>query len=84
VKLDFSYDGNVVGHFLDVSAYPRATGRYRYMPYRSLGHLRFREECRRSGSARCSYPGPDGLVTFVARAGDEYGVLEIDDVRDSP
>jgi hypothetical protein len=61
-----------------------ATGRYRYMPYRGLGHLRLQEECRRSGSALCSYPGSDGLVTFVARAGAEYGILEIDEVRDAP
>jgi hypothetical protein len=79
VKLDFEYDGIPTGYFTDGASYPSAPGAYRYMPYRSLGHLRMHEELAGSGSARCTYAGPEGRMTFLVRACPKYGVLVLDD-----
>jgi hypothetical protein len=79
VKLDFEYDGIPAGCFTEGSSYPSAPGSYRYMPYRNLGHLRMHEELRGAGSARCTYVGPEGRMTFLVRACPEYGVLVLDD-----
>jgi hypothetical protein len=82
MKLDFSCDGLVAGQFIDMTSYPKAPGRYAYMPYRGPGHLRLQDECRRSGFARCTYVEPTGQVSFRARAVGEYGVLDVDEIGD--
>ena len=84
VKLDFRCGGKLAGQFIDVATYPKMPGRYRYMPYRGPGHLFLQEECRRSGFARCTYAGPSGEIAFVVRAGTEHGILELDEIHESP
>jgi hypothetical protein len=79
VKLDFDYGGIPAGCFTEGTSYPSTPGRYTYMPYRSVGHLRMHEELRRSGSARCTCMGPEGRLTFLVRACPEYGILVLDD-----
>jgi hypothetical protein len=82
-KLDFSCGGKIAGRFIDLATYPKTAGRYRYMPYRGPGHLLLQEECRRSGFARCTYPEPNGQVSFRVRTAAEYGVLDVDEIYES-
>ena len=79
MKLDFECDGISAGRFTEGASYPRAPGTYRYMPYRSLGHLRMHEKLRGMGSARCTCAASEGRMTFLVRACPEYGVLVLDD-----
>ncbi len=41
-KLEFLLNGIAVGYFED-SEYPRQDGRYRYVPYRSVGHYQMQQ-----------------------------------------
>jgi hypothetical protein len=50
-RLDFYIDENPVGHFL-WDGYPTNPGRYRYDPYRGVGHLLMKEALKR-GTAEC-------------------------------
>ena len=81
MKLIFCFADQAVGHFIEIEEYPARPGRYRYMPYRGPGHLRFQEECARNGLARCAFKTAAGLVTFSARPTEEAAVVSIDDVR---
>lgn len=81
MKVDFSFEGIPAGRLLDVEGPPDVPGTYRYDPYRSLGHLRFREAIARAGFARAVCTTPRGSLTFRARAGAALGVLEIDDIE---
>lgn len=81
VKLDFSCDGKLAGRFVDMATYPIGSGRYKYMPYRGPGHLALQEECRRSGFARCTWPGQNGAISFVARPVTEYGLLDVSEIQ---
>jgi len=77
VKLDFEYNGMPVGYFTDSVAYPGAPGPYKYMPYRDPGHYNLQAELRRSGSARCTYVGPEGRVSIIVRGCPEYRVRSL-------
>ena len=77
MKLNFFFDGLPVGHFVDRDSYPTESGDYRYVPYRGDGHLRWQQECVRSGFAHCSYETSSGRVVFVARPASQYGVVRI-------
>jgi hypothetical protein len=76
--LIFEYRGMAVGYFTETAGYPSAVGPCKYVPYRGPGHYEMQMECRRSGSALCTYRGPEGQVSFTVRGSPEYGVLELD------
>ena len=78
--LTFAFKGQHVGYFEEIDAYPSAPGRYHYMPYRGIGHLKMIEECARAGMARCTYAGAHGTMEFTARTAGEYGLLEISEI----
>jgi hypothetical protein len=78
--LTFEFGGQRVGYFEEIDAYPSAPGKYRYMPYRALGHLKMIEACARDGSARCTYTGASGTIGFIVRTAGEYGLLEISEI----
>jgi hypothetical protein len=81
-ELDFCFEGMVAGYFMDLAAYPSAPGRYRYVPYRSPGHLRLGQQFGAAGSARCNWSEPDQRVEFMARGGSEYGFLLVELIGD--
>jgi hypothetical protein len=83
VSLDFEYKGLKVGYFMDLPSYPKGPDKYRYMPYRGPGHLRFWEDSQRSGAVRCTYGDSNGKVVFLARQTGEQGVIEIESFCDS-
>jgi hypothetical protein len=80
VKLDFSCRGKLAGHFIDVATYPKAPGRYRYVPFRGPGHRLLQDDCRYSGFARCTYHKPNGEVGFNVRTVGEYGIVAVDEI----
>ena len=58
--------------------HPRSPGRYRYMPFRGLGHLSMQKHLRAGGNPRCYYDIGDVRVSFTVRDCPEYGVLELE------
>ena len=80
--LTFEFKGQHVGYFEAMDAYPSAPGKYRYMPYRGIGHLKMIEECARAGMARCTYAGAHGTMEFTVRTAGEYGMLEISEISE--
>jgi hypothetical protein len=78
MKLDFYFDDQPAGYFLETEDYPCNSGRYRYMPYRSGGHLRMHEESKRNGFALCTYTTQDSQKTFIVRSTQEYGVIDVE------
>jgi hypothetical protein len=77
MKVDFTFAGIPAGSILDLDGPPRTPGTYRYSAYRSVGHLRLREELARAGFARVTC----GRVTFRVRAGADFGAIEVDDIK---
>ena len=73
--LEFIYEGKPVGYF-EESECPTVSGRYRYMPYRGIGHYELGLALRDGKHPRCTVPShPD--VSFSVLACPEYGVLEL-------
>jgi hypothetical protein len=64
-----------VGYF-EEPEYPGTAGRYRYMPYRGVGHYHMGQALK-TGPARCSFSHEGSRYEFVVTAVPEYGVLEI-------
>lgn len=75
--LMFRFEGQPVGTFKGLDAFPTTPGKFRYDPFRGLGHLKMIEACQRHGFARCTYTSAKGTVELTVRTVDEYGVLEI-------
>jgi len=82
--LEFSYNRMLVGYFQE-DTFPTGPGRYRYMPYRGMGHYRMSTQLRQGSRPKCTFVLPDRkTISFVAVEIPEYGVLKIEDVeRDS-
>jgi hypothetical protein len=76
-QLVFSYEWVPAGYFLDRTEYPTAPGRYRCMPFRSIGHLRLGQACRGGRSAICSWQDGGVEKSCRMRLTDEYGFVEI-------
>jgi hypothetical protein len=75
MKKTFVLEGHgVVGGFL--RNWPQGDGVYRYMPCRSLAHLRMGECLRATGSARCSYECDGRKVSFTVVAA-KWGRLQL-------
>jgi hypothetical protein len=77
--LDFSFEGILAGRFEGPDP-PRSAGRHRYMPYRSVGHLRMGQALA-NGPARCSFEDAGSRYDFVVASVPEYGVLLVESVR---
>jgi hypothetical protein len=77
-RLDFCRDGMLAGYFMDLATYPTAPGLYRYMPYRSPGHLLLGQQCNDARFALCTRETSDQHVPCVVRSSGEYGFLLID------
>ncbi len=75
-RLEFLFKGMPVGYF-EESEYPRQSGRYRYMPYRSLGHYQMHAEKREKGKVRCYYQVGSEQVSFAVLDCPGYGILEL-------
>lgn len=58
--------------------WPRTPGVYRYMPFRSMPHLRMHERLRSAGSARCYYERAGKRVYFTVNGHPKYGQLQCD------
>jgi hypothetical protein len=78
--LTFEFNGQSVGYFEGIDAYPTTPGKFRYMPYRAIGHLKMIEACARDGSARCTYTGSSGPMACTVRTAGEYGLLDISEI----
>jgi hypothetical protein len=76
------YDGSPVGYFAR-SEFPRAPGRYRYVPYRGPGHLEMQKQCEAGATPRCYYIISGGRVSFTVRDCPVYGELVIDEFETS-
>ncbi len=74
-ELDFTYDGKRVGYF-EEPVCPSTPGRYRYMPYRSIGHYELNIALRAGRRPRCAVPSHPGK-SFTVLSCPEYGVLEL-------
>ena len=79
----FMFSGMPVGYF-EEHDFPRAVGRYRYMPFRGPGHYEMQTQRRSGASPRCYYDTDDIRVSFTVRDCPEYGVLELCDFESSP
>ena len=78
--LTFEHKGQRVGYFQGLDAYPTQPGKYRYMPYRGLGHFNMIEECARAGRAQCTFTAPNGTIGFVAKPAGEYGMIDVSEI----
>jgi hypothetical protein len=78
---EFQFNGMPVGYF--ETDLPRASGRYRYVPYRGPGHYEMQIQLRARGAARCCYDAEDLPVWFTVSACPEYGVLELADFENA-
>ena len=74
---EFLFSKMPAGRFVEPETYPTAPGRYRYMPFRGIGHLRLQEEVRLRGAARCSFVSGEAEFEFTCTTDSEYGILEI-------
>ena len=75
-KLEFSFNHLPVGVFQEPD-YPRASGRYRYMPYRGPGHYQMGQALMK-GPAKCSFKDGWWRRKFTVKSVPTYGVLEIE------
>jgi hypothetical protein len=80
-KAEFFYKGMPVG-FLEEEGHPTAPGRYRYMPYRGVGHYEMQTALKEGSRPRCSLGTSNRGVSFAVSASPEYGVLELVEFRD--
>lgn len=78
---DFYFRDMVVGIFAEM---PRASGRFRYEPYRGLGHYEMQALLSSGGYPQCYYDSGDVRVVFTVRDCPEYGVLELGDFEVMP
>jgi len=70
------FDSGAVGEFR-TWRWPQRAGIYRYMPFRSVNHLRMGERIREVGSAKCYYER-NGQKTFFSVIGSpKYGYLKL-------
>jgi hypothetical protein len=70
------FDGGAVGEFR-TWRWPQCDGVYRYMPFRSVSHLRMHERLEETGSARCHYERDGQQVWFSVVGFPKYGHLQL-------
>lgn len=81
-ELEFKFGGDEVG-YLEEPAFPKAEGRYRYVPYRGPGHYEMAQEMTARGSAVIVFDD-EGIVRRARAREIEYGVLELSDFSVEP
>jgi hypothetical protein len=72
------FDGRAVGEFW-TWRWPQRDGVYRYMPFRSVSHLRMHEQMRKAGLARCFYERDGRKIFFSVVSSPKYGHLQLAD-----
>ena len=72
------FGGGAAGEFR-TWRWPKRDGIYRYMPFRSVNHLRMHERVRESGSARCFYERDGQQIFFSVIGSPKYGHLQLTD-----
>ena len=72
------FDGGAAGEFR-TWCWPKRDGIYRYMPFRSVNHLRMHERVRESGSARCFYERDGQQIFFSVIGSPKSGHLQLTD-----
>ena len=84
MNLDFLYNNEPVGYFIEIDSFPTIPGKYKYMPYRSPGHFQMYEECSKSGKVNCSFSDSGFDKTITVRISDNYGEIHIDKIDTEP
>jgi hypothetical protein len=81
-RVDFTLAGDDVqaGYFAPEDV-PRQAGEYRYMPYRSVAHLRMSTSLRAGTPVTCWCEVAGERLVFVVTATRGYGRLAVTDVR---
>jgi len=74
------FEGGAAGEFLSWG-WPNRNGVYKYMPFRSVSHLRLHERLRQTGSAQCYYERAGRKVFFSVVAHPKYGRLQLNEFR---
>ena len=77
-SLVFRFNGKPVGYF-ETPEYPSVPGRYRYMPFRGVGHYEMHQELRANGRALCYFNEGGSRVSFEVAGAPEEGVLDLRD-----
>lgn len=77
IGLTFRFMGEAVGYFED-HIIPSTPGLYRYMPYRSISHMRMFQQIQDSGSAHCTYEHEGSEVSFMVLECPQHGFLRLD------
>lgn len=77
LPLNFYYEGNPVGYFED-DVIPTEPGAYRYMPFRSAGHLWMGQALGEGRTVFCTYSQGASTIRFqlIARHADRTLVLD--------
>jgi hypothetical protein len=70
------FDGGAAGEFR-TWRWPQRDGIYKYIPFRSLNHLRMREQIRATGAARCFYERGGKKLFFSVISSPKYGLLQL-------
>jgi hypothetical protein len=72
----FFFEASPAGYFED-DPLPSSAGRYRYMPYRNLAHLRLHAYLKSRGPQRCHYVIAGKKCEFTVLSCPSYGLLEL-------
>lgn len=78
----FIFNGGTVGEFR-TWLWPKRDGIYKYMPFRSVNHLRMHEQLRKTGSARCYYERGGRKVWFSVIGHPRYARLQLEKFESS-
>ena len=75
-RIEFSYEGSPVGYF-ESSVAPQAPGRYRYMPFRGVGHYQMATALAKGIHPRCTVTESNRTRSFIVVSQPETGILEL-------
>jgi hypothetical protein len=79
----FMLNGKLVGYFARTE-YPRAPGRFRYIPFRDAAHEELQRQLRDGESPRCYFDTGREIISFVVHDFPAYGEVVIRDFETLP
>lgn len=79
----FMFDGMPVGYFAQPE-FPRAPGRFRYIPFGGRAHHEMQTQRQAGISPRCYFDTGKEIISFVVQDCPAYGEFVIGDFETSP
>lgn len=76
-------NGKLVGYFSQPE-FPRAAGRFRYVPFRGPGHYELQKQRQDGKSPKCYFDTGREIISFVVQNCPAYGEIVIGDFETLP